>query len=77
MNDKSDQFNCHLVVPSRVQLTVKLRNCSDPCLLEIALAPLLHPYPIRACSVSSQSMWIEWNWVSLNPNQVKVLLNFF
>jgi hypothetical protein len=22
---------------------------------------------IRACSVSSQSMWIEWDWVGLNP----------
>jgi hypothetical protein len=22
-------------------------------------------------------MWIEWDWVGLNPKQVKVLLNFF
>jgi hypothetical protein len=22
---------------------------------------------VRACSVSSQSMWIEWDWVGLNP----------
>jgi hypothetical protein len=28
-------------------------------------------YPIhRACSVSSQFMWIEWDWVGLNPKQV-------
>jgi hypothetical protein len=32
---------------------------------------------VRACSVSSQSMWIEWDWVGLNPKQVKVLLKFF
>jgi hypothetical protein len=32
---------------------------------------------LRACSVSSQSMWIEWDWVGLNPKQVKPLLNFF
>jgi hypothetical protein len=31
---------------------------------------------MRACSVSSQSMWIEWDWMSLNPKQVKLLLNF-
>jgi hypothetical protein len=31
----------------------------------------------RACSVSSQSIWIEWDWVGLNPKQVKVVLNFF
>jgi hypothetical protein len=31
---------------------------------------------MRACSVSSQSMWIEWDCVGLNPKQVKVLLNF-
>jgi hypothetical protein len=34
-------------------------------------------HPIRACSVSSQSMWIEWDWMGLNPKQVKILLNFF
>jgi hypothetical protein len=35
--------------------------------------------PVRACSVSSQStsMWIEWDWIVLNPKQVKLLLNFF
>jgi hypothetical protein len=22
---------------------------------------------LLACSVSSQSMWIEWDWVGLNP----------
>jgi hypothetical protein len=22
-------------------------------------------------------MWIEWDWVGLNPKQVKVLLNIF
>jgi hypothetical protein len=32
---------------------------------------------LRACSVSTQSMWIEWDWMSLNPKQVKLLLNFF
>jgi hypothetical protein len=32
---------------------------------------------LRACSVSSQSMWIEWDWMGLNPKQVKPLLNFF
>jgi hypothetical protein len=32
---------------------------------------------IRACSVSSQSMWIEWDCVDLKPNQVKFLLIFF
>jgi hypothetical protein len=24
-------------------------------------------FQLRACSVSSQSMWIEWDWMSLNP----------
>jgi hypothetical protein len=38
---------------------------------------LTHLVPIRACSVSSQSMWIEWDWMGLNPKQVKLLLNFF
>jgi hypothetical protein len=33
--------------------------------------------PLRACSVSSQSMWIEWDWMSLNPKQVKRLKIFF
>jgi hypothetical protein len=33
--------------------------------------------PVRACSVSSQSMWIEWDWMSLNPKQVKHFLIFF
>jgi hypothetical protein len=32
---------------------------------------------LRACSVSSQFIWIEWDWVGLNPEQVKLLLNFF
>jgi hypothetical protein len=32
---------------------------------------------LRACSVSSQSMWIEWDWMGLNPKQVKLLFNFF
>jgi hypothetical protein len=32
---------------------------------------------VRACSVSAQSMWIEWDWVGLNPKQVKFLHNFF
>jgi hypothetical protein len=32
---------------------------------------------VRACSVSSQSMWIEWDWMGFNPKQVKLLLNFF
>jgi hypothetical protein len=32
---------------------------------------------IRACSVSSQSMWIEWDWMGLKPKQVKPLLIFF
>jgi hypothetical protein len=32
---------------------------------------------IRACSVSSQSMWIERDWMGLNPKQVKLLHNFF
>jgi hypothetical protein len=32
---------------------------------------------LRACSVSSQSMWIEWDWMGFNPKQVKFLLNFF
>jgi hypothetical protein len=31
---------------------------------------------LRACSVSSQSMWIEWDWMGLNPKQVKLLKNF-
>jgi hypothetical protein len=34
-------------------------------------------YPLRACSVSSQSMWIEWDWVGLNPKQVKFLQKKF
>jgi uncharacterized membrane protein YbaN (DUF454 family) len=32
---------------------------------------------IRACSVSSQFIWIEWDWMGLNPKQVKLLKNFF
>jgi hypothetical protein len=32
---------------------------------------------LRACSVSSQSMWIEWDWMGLKPKQVKPLLIFF
>jgi hypothetical protein len=31
---------------------------------------------LRAGSVSSQSMWIERDWIGLNPKQVKFLLNF-
>ena len=27
---------------------------------------LRSPLKLRACSVSSQSMWIEWDWVGLN-----------
>jgi hypothetical protein len=34
-------------------------------------------HTLRACSVSSQSMWIEWDWMSFNPKQVKLLLIFF
>jgi hypothetical protein len=30
-----------------------------------AVTELIH---VRACSVSSQSTWIEWDWVGLNPN---------
>jgi hypothetical protein len=26
-----------------------------------------HLFLFRACSVSYQSMWIEWDWVGLNP----------
>jgi hypothetical protein len=33
--------------------------------------------PIRTCSVSSQSMWIEWDWLGLNTKQVKVHQFFF
>jgi hypothetical protein len=33
--------------------------------------------PLRACSVSSQSMWIEWDWMGLKPKQVKPILIFF
>jgi hypothetical protein len=33
--------------------------------------------PLRACSVSSQSMWIERDWMGLNPKQLKLLHNFF
>jgi hypothetical protein len=32
---------------------------------------------LSAFSVSSQSMWIEWDWMGLNPKQLKLLLNFF
>jgi hypothetical protein len=32
---------------------------------------------LRACSVSSQSMWIERDWMGLNPKQLKLLHNFF
>jgi hypothetical protein len=32
---------------------------------------------LRACSVSSQSIWIERDWIGLNPKQVKLLHNFF
>lgn len=31
----------------------------------------------RACSVSTQSIWIECDWISLNLKQVKLVLNFF
>jgi hypothetical protein len=31
---------------------------------------------VRACSVSSQSMWIERDWMGLNPKQVKLLQIF-
>jgi hypothetical protein len=34
-------------------------------------------FHVKACSVSSQSMWIEWDWMGLNPKQVKLLKNFF
>jgi hypothetical protein len=42
---------------------------------DLSFTPLPPGYP--ACSVSSQSMWIEWDWMGLNPKQVKLLLNFF
>jgi hypothetical protein len=32
---------------------------------------------VRACSVSSQSIWIECDWIILNPKQVKLIINFF
>jgi hypothetical protein len=32
---------------------------------------------MRACSVSSQSMWIERDWMGLNPKQLKLLHTFF
>jgi hypothetical protein len=41
------------------------------------IALLIPNQPVRACSVSSQSMWIEWDWMGLNPKQVKLLLIFF
>jgi hypothetical protein len=46
-------------------------------LLELGLSGCQFPCQLRACSVSSQSMWIEWDWMGLNPKQVKSLLNFF
>jgi hypothetical protein len=46
----------------------------DPCTL---IKKYIIPFRLRACSVSSQSMWFEWDWMGLNPKQVKVLLNFF
>jgi hypothetical protein len=32
---------------------------------------------VRGCLVSSQSIWIEWDWMGLNSKQVKIFLNFF
>jgi hypothetical protein len=44
---------------------------------ESYLATHANPDTIRACSVTSKSIWIEWDWMGLNPKQVKLLLNFF
>jgi hypothetical protein len=33
--------------------------------------------PLRGCSFCSQSMWIRWDWVGLNPKQVKIFHHFF
>jgi hypothetical protein len=51
------------------------------CSLRISLALFVYfqdyIIQLRACSVSSKSMWIEWVWVGSNPKQVKIVLNFF
>jgi hypothetical protein len=52
--------------PPRVRAPGASRHCR-----------VVTPVQLRPCSVSSQSMWIEWDWVGLNPKQVKVLLNIF
>jgi hypothetical protein len=44
---------------------------------ESYLATHANPDTIRACSVTSKSIWIEWDWMGLNPKQVKLLLKFF
>jgi hypothetical protein len=46
-------------------------------LLDLPLVTGMVTAPLRACSVSSQSMWIEWDWMGLKPKQVKTLLIFF
>jgi hypothetical protein len=36
----------------------------------------LFQIPLRASSFWSQSMWIGWDWVGFNPEQVKIFHNF-
>jgi hypothetical protein len=63
---------CYDMAPSPLSLSNtrelkgKCNKCEDHTLIHIS-----------ACSVSSQSMWIEWDWMGLNPKQVKLLKNFF
>jgi hypothetical protein len=43
----------------------------------MAMQNILYTVHFRPYSVSSQSIWNKWDWVGLNPKQVKVLLIFF
>jgi hypothetical protein len=68
--------------PGRIQLSFGNLKSGSGRLAPTA-APLAGPARsganryFRACSVNSQSIWIEWDWMGLNPKQVKLLLNFF
>jgi hypothetical protein len=39
----------------------------ETCRLVVRITNKRDGIQCRACSVSSQSMWIEWDWMSLNP----------
>jgi hypothetical protein len=56
------------MVVLRIWVIFLLKNCSE-------LSQSL--FLFRACSVSSRSIWIEWDLMILNTKQVKLFLNFF